>query len=344
MEETIKKKICNQPGCKILEGGSCLEGIDVNNDDCPHYILRDISNLIEETSNTTTKSRPLIQKKKIAVQLFTGRELAQGQTTLITNAYNNRLIAVVGESECGKTTLLAEIFINLQKGKFCKYLFAGSQTQIGFEERAFHATLASGNLKPKTERTKSKEFSFLHLMLKHENQLKETASHLLFADISGETFRDAKTSTVLMRELKTLKSADFTILLIDGEKLAKLSTRSLVIEDAKTFIQKAINENIFDKKTNLKVAIAKWDFLCDDDSFDWRAKIEQPFKLRFEQHLGVLDFTRIAARSDNSKVPPAFGICDLLNEWLTHEVYEDFVLPERSVKTDRSFHRYKFPI
>lgn len=344
MEQTIKKKACDQPGCKILEGGTCLEGIDVATSECPHFILREVFSSTNEVHDLQTKTKTTVTKKKSAVQLFTGRELSQTQNSLVTNSYDNRLIMIVGESESGKTTLLAEFFISLQKNSLCKYLFAGSFTQIGFEERAFHATLASGNLKPKTERTKSKDFSFLHLSLKHEDRLHEPASHLLFSDTSGETFRDAKTSTILMQQLTALKSADFTLFLIDGEKLATSSSRHVTIEAAKTLIQKAISENIFDKKTNLKVAIAKWDFLVDDTSFDWRAKIEQPFRQRFEQYLGVLNFTRIAARSDNAKVPAGFGICELFDEWLNYDLSEEIAFEEKSTALDRNFHKYKFSV
>jgi len=343
MEQTIKKKICDQPGCKILEGGSCLEGIDVVTAECPHFIHRELSNSTTEAPNSTSITKPFVLKKKTAVQLFTGRELSFNQISLIADCYDNRLIAIIGESGSGKTTLLAEFFTSFQRGAFCTYLFAGSYTQIGFEERAFHATLASGNLKPKTERTKSKEFSFLHLSIKRDDQLSAPASHLLFSDISGETIRDAKTSTILMRSLKTLKSADFILFLIDGEKLANLSTRSLAIEDAKMFIQKAIDENIFDNKTILKVAISKWDFLSDDSSFDWQTKIEHPFRQRFEKALGLLEFTRIAARSENPKIPAAYGICDLLNGWLSYDFSEELLLKEEVQKSSRVFHNYTIP-
>lgn len=338
MEQTQEKKICHQKGCKILEGGSCLEGIDVIRHECPHFYLTEVP---ENDQNNTDDSQSE-KKKKNVVQLFTGKEMTFSETEIITNNNDCRLIVIVGESESGKTTLLSEYFINFQKGKFCKYLFAGSLTQIGFEERCFKATIESGNKDPKTERTKSREFSFLHLAVKPESELVKPPRHFLFSDISGETFRDAKTSTIIMKELAVIKAADFVLFLIDGEKIADLNSRSWVIEEAKTFIQKALDERIFDLNTNLKVAMAKWDYLSDDSSFDFESKIQRPFKDRFESRLGTLQFTVIAARSKNSKVPAGLGLCELMEEWDDKDISSTVTEPVYKVSSDRLFQRFTF--
>jgi len=337
MEQTVEKKICHQAGCNILEGGSCLEGIDVTKNECPHFYLDET---IEVEQEDESSEKP---EKKRVFHLFTGKEMSFPETSIITNNYDCRLIVVVGESESGKTTLLAEYFINLQKGPFCKYLFAGSLTQIGFEERCFKATVASENISPKTERTKSLEFGFLHLALKHKDRMTVPARHFLFSDISGERFRDAKMSTTLMRELTVLKAADFVIFLIDGEKIADLNSRALTIENAKTFIQKALDEQIFDFNTNLKIALAKWDFLSEDSSFSFEAKIIKPFGERFSSRLKSLEFTKIAARSKTKKIHSGMGLCELLNQWDTTDIGLLTNEVENHVNSDRAFHRFTFP-
>lgn len=337
MEVQIKK-ICHQPGCKILEGGSCLESIDVTKDECPHfYADSQNDDAKDDESNAPAK-------KSSSIKLFTGRELSFEEISIITNRYDCNLIAIVGESKSGKTTLLAEYYINLQKQPIKNFYFAGSKTQTGFEERCFYATVGSKAKKPDTGRTQSREFSFLHLAIKHQDELDKEPTHFLISDIWGERFREAKGSTALMKELKILKAADFVLFIIDGEKIATKATRALTIEEAKTFIQKALDENIFDSNTNLKVAVSKWDFLHSDSSFDFVDKIERVFKERFENRLGRIEFTKLAARSENTGVEAGYGLYDLLKSWKTKNTTERISgTPEIKQNSNRAFHKYSLP-
>ncbi|MDI9312418.1 MAG: hypothetical protein QM535_19565 [Limnohabitans sp.] len=336
--ETQAKKICHQPGCKIMEGGSCLESIDVTKDECPHFYL--------DSKNDEKNDEKINEQTKqyTSIKLFTGRELSFKETSIITNRYDSKLIAIVGESKSGKTTLLAEYYINLQKQPIKEYYFAGSKTQTGFEERCFYATVGSKAKKPDTGRTQSREFSFLHLALKHKDELDKEPTHFLISDISGETFREAKRSTVLMKDLTILKAADFILFIIDGEKIATKETRPVTLEDAKTFIQKALDENIFDSNTNLKVAVSKWDFLHSDTTFDFTDKIERVFKERFESKLGRLEFTKLAARSENASVETGFGLYDLLKGWKTEFTNEKASeISGGKQHSNRAFYKYSLP-
>jgi hypothetical protein len=337
MESQIMK-ICHQPGCKILEGGSCLESIDVTKDECPHFYAESQSDEVKDDQNN-------IQPRQLtSIKLFTGRELSFEEISMITNRYDSTLIAIVGESKSGKTTLLAEYYINLQKQPLKDFYFAGSKTQTGFEERCFYATVESKAKKPDTGRTQSREFSFLHLAIKHQYELDDEPTHFLISDISGERFREAKGSTALMKELKILKAADFVLFIIDGEKIANKSTRALTIEEAKTFIQKACDESIFDLHTNLKVAVSKWDFLHSDLSFDFSKKIERVFKERFESRLGKIEFTKLAARSENIDLEAGYGLYDLLKSWKIKSMNKQVSkVPEIKFSSNRAFHNYSLP-
>lgn len=331
------KKICHQPGCKILEGGSCLESIDVTKDECPHFYAESLNDDAKDDKNN------IQVKQSTSIKLFTGRELSFEELSMITNRYDSTLIAIVGESKSGKTTLLAEYYINLQKQPINDFYFAGSKTQTGFEERCFYATVGSKAKKPDTGRTQSREFSFLHLALKNQDELEEEPTHFLISDIWGERFREAKGSTALMKELKILKASDFVLFIIDGEKIATKATRALTIEEAKTFIQKALDENIFDLNTNLKVAVSKWDFLHSDTSFDFSDKIERVFKERFEKRLGKIEFTKLAARSENTGLEAGYGLYDLLKSWKTKSTNTRISIPEIKQISNRAFHKYSLP-
>lgn len=337
MEEVKNKKICHQTGCKILEGGSCLESIDVTKDECPHFYADDDTTRGEETK------LPNNEKPGVGIRLYTGKEMTFAETSLVTNRYDSKLIAIIGESKSGKTTLLAEYFINFQKAPFGDYFYAGSLTQIGFEERCFYATVGSKAKRPDTGRTKSKEFSFLHLALKTKNKLSDDPVHFLISDISGERFREAKVSSAQMQELKILRAADFILFIIDGEKLADKSTRAVTIEDAKTFIQKALDERIFDKATKLKVAISKWDYLHSDASFSFDDKIVKAFTDRFASRLATLEFTQLAARSNHNSVKAGTGLHELLKGWEMDDNNAVKAVGMVQHNSDRAFHKYSTP-
>lgn len=337
MELINDKRVCHQEGCKILEGGSCLEGIDVTKDVCPHFYL-------ESDNIDSSENNKINESQTNNIKLFTGKEMTFSETAIITNNNDVIFIAIVGESKSGKTTLLAEYFINFQKGPFYDYYFAGSMTQIGFEERIFLATVGSKARRPDTFRTLSKEFNFLHLALKQKNKLQDNPIHYIISDISGERFREAKVSSASMKELHTLKSADHILFLINGQKLADKTTRSLTIEDAKTFIQKALDEGIFNESTNLKIAVSKWDYLEQDLTFNYNERIVNGFNERFKSRLSKLSFIKIAARSHITSLQAGLGLNDLLQEW---EVV-DIQLTENKVQIERTrlraYNNYTFPL
>jgi len=338
MEAQIKK-VCHQPGCKILEGGSCLESIDVTKDECPHFYLDNQNDEVKDEYISNNQTR-----QSTSIKLFTGRELSFNETSIITNRYDSKLIALIGESYCGKTTLLSEFYINLQKQPLNDLYFAGSKTLLGFENRCFYATSNSNVKTPDTARTQSREFNFLHLALKIKDQMENEVTHFLISDVAGERFSLAKNSTALMQELTILKVADFILFIIDGKKLATKATRFLAIEEAKTFIQKALDENIFDSNTKLKIAVSKWDFLHSDSSFDFADKIERVFKERFESRLGKIEFTKLAARSENASLEAGYGLYDLLKSWKIENINESiFATPEIKQSSSRAFYKYSLP-
>ena len=91
--EAQTKKICHQPSCKILEGGSCLESIDVTIEECPHFYADSQNDEVNDEKNNEQI------KQSTSIKLFTGRDLSFKETTIVTNRYDSKLIVIVGESK-----------------------------------------------------------------------------------------------------------------------------------------------------------------------------------------------------------------------------------------------------
>ncbi len=107
----------------------------------------------------------------------------------ITRRERCKVILFAGTAHCGKTTLLSSLCLLYQRGPFAGYIFGGSRTLVGFEERNYYVRGASGGVIPTMERTKFAEV--LHLRVRDQAALQPMAT-LLLCDLSGEDFREAK--------------------------------------------------------------------------------------------------------------------------------------------------------
>jgi hypothetical protein len=308
--ETKQIAKCKSPDCNYQFDQKCVEGVEIA--DCPHfYWAKEDLNGDSETVEAVIKNIP----KRT---LFSGRELDLSEISFVTNRYKSDTVILIGESECGKTTILATLFDLLQSKPFNGYHFAGSLTQLGFEERCYMARCASKGTIPETPKTTSGTFKFLHIALKVD--LTEiNAMHFLLSDISGETFRDATASSSLMSSLSILRHVKHLIFIIDGAKLADFRQRESAIFLSEQFIQRALDTNIFDKTTVLKIIVSKFDLLKDNKKFDFETKIIKHFNSKFANQLGKLSFLKIAVRplQNEDDFSLGDGLKALLDEWCT---------------------------
>lgn len=212
----------------------------------------DDDNSENEVTGTTSDSD--------AIYFGSGKALPESNIERITYAFPTKLILIIGGPNCGKTTLVASIFDSFQEGPLGKFIFAGSQTQVGFEERCHTARLSSTSkrVNPETERTKSADFFYLHLAIRDKSLLHK-AQHLLFTDVSGERFRNARDTDADMNQLIILKKADHIFYMVDGETLSNITTRSSTRGDVFTFLKRAIQANLLTKDNKLTILINKFD-------------------------------------------------------------------------------------
>ena len=168
---------CNQPNCKFNEDGKCLEGLG---DACTHQFEEENNS----TENNTTEKTPE-KNHTNGIKLFSGEYLSLDEITMISHKFSYKLITILGNPNCGKTTFLATLYDLFQVGPFHEFMFSGSVTQIGFEMSCHWSRLPSGNDIPDTERTPSSTFQYAHLALKKKDALNKKAINLLISNISS---------------------------------------------------------------------------------------------------------------------------------------------------------------
>jgi hypothetical protein len=168
------RRRCKRPACGAPQF-LCVMGDDFA--DCPYFLAADTT----KESTGTTEGQP-----------FPWSGLALGEEDLATIAAlgRTRIVALVGLHDSGKTTALAAAMIDRRRGSCASGVFAGSLTLLGWQQIARHLEWpprGSGGFPPHTTSADGRVPSLLHFALR---QADEEISHLLYADVPGEWFRD----------------------------------------------------------------------------------------------------------------------------------------------------------
>jgi len=303
LNEEYKHNSCKQSECPLKESGLCLEGLSV--EECPHAFFE-----IDYEEDENINSEPSAEAENITT-LFSSEEMLINEISTITYESQTRLIILIGEPDSGKTTLLASIHDGFQKGPIGEYLFAGSKTLVGFERRCHHARMASGRLYPETERTKSSDFSFLHLVLRPKETNTPKIS-LLFADVSGERFRLAKDYHEEMLRLDVLKRADELFYIANGDHLSNSALRFAAKENIIKFIERARQTGMISQKIGLRILISKWDIVVQRSSEQqMRDFFITPIENRFSGIVKSIEPVAVRANTA-STLGPRFGLSSFL--------------------------------
>lgn len=325
---------CTKEGCNVEQSGQCLDGIG-ELEKCPNYTL---VNAAEEEPSAKT-----------SIDLHNGNDISYDTANKIAGASRTRLIVLAGAVDSGKTTLLASMYEKFLENSFATYLFAGSQTLMGFEKRCHLSRIASNRAIPETERTKPGfEQALLHLRIRKED-LNVAAQDILLSDISGETYRMARDYSDECRKLSVLKRADHVALFIDGDKIVKLDRRHEAFKDADLLLRRCIESNMLNEKSFVEVLFSKYDVIhaSEDrtDTLHFVEKIKTSLTERYAAKLGSLKYYLIASRPlkhNGDILPFAYGLEDVFKAWIETTPFELRKPSQRadSINVDREFSRY----
>jgi hypothetical protein len=239
---------------------------------------------------------------------FDGGNIARGSLTSI--------VVVAGPARCGKTTLVGGLYELFHRGPFGGYLFAGSRTLPGFEQRCHLARIASGLETPDTERTmRSEGKDLLHLRLAEREG--GEFRNILFSDIYGEAFRRAADVAEDCQKFTVLKRACHVAVLVDGAKVADRAERQAAFASADSLVGQCLDCGMFNGESSVQVVVTKWDLLAGnagnekfvDGKFDW-------LNGRYASQVGRLSAHKVSIRpAGGGAIKPGHGMADLLSIW-----------------------------
>jgi GTP-binding protein EngB required for normal cell division len=327
--ETIKYN-CTNPECDIAKTGKCVNG----------QTVAECTNKFEVVAGdlSVTPEIPEVALKKTSIALPWGNAFTVDNLHQLTYQYSANLIVAAGEPSGGKSTLYAALFDSFHKGHCGEYYFVNTKTPFAFEEICHFAREKCKGKEPDAERTKREEVNFLHLAVKHKS-LKSSVKHLIFVDISGEIFQDAKNSDELMKQLNIIKRASQLFFIADGKLLMSDEHRQSSKNDIFKLISRAKQNNMLPDKSQVTVILTKWDKIVE-------AKKEEAINDFFIKPIvekfndSVNKVLAVASRSLSESVPSRLGISEFLEICLSEkdQAFESNFSPS----INREFQRFKY--
>ena len=299
--------ICMQEGCQSAATGKCLEGFDPVGT-CPY-----LPHTAATTSDDTASSQTAF------VGLPSGEALSEIEASEVTGEAPTRVVILAGPADSGKTTVVTSLFESFLEAPFANFLFAGSNTLVGFERRCHEARVASGRCEPHTSHTPvSDTVEFLHLRVISAGVERGSPVNVLLADISGERFRSLRDSVDAVRAMKVLRRADFFTLVLDGGRLCDINQRFSVRNDARLLLRSIVEADVLSPTCRIDLVVAKWDLIVtNDQSAEIKSFVADTTRSleAFIQQSGGIRVQEIAARPQSKRLPFAHGLATLFASW-----------------------------
>jgi hypothetical protein len=315
MADEASQKTCRKTDCQVALTGTCAEG-HTPLASCPNYggqpavydgELEDVS---EEPS-------PGVDR----VSLPSGDALTADEVDQFLRWRAATFIAVIGDRDSGKTTLICSLYDRFLKGTFAGLGFVGSRTLVALERRSHHARIDSGRTTPETAHTSLQEgLRYFHFAVA-SNGHPEKRTDLLLSDRSGEVYRSARNNSNVVATLPEIPQADRIILLLDGRRVADPIERNGATQSARQALRVFLDNDAVGRTSIVQVVTTKIDLIAASPErhgiADVLASFRERLSMDFAPRLKDLSFHNIAARDPTNGFAPAHGLDTLIQDWAT---------------------------
>ncbi|MEQ9864644.1 TRAFAC clade GTPase domain-containing protein [Pectobacterium aroidearum] len=249
------------------------------------------------------------------------------------------VVAIVGERNGGKTTLVTEMYSCFLRGTFADAVFCHSLSLMGFEKKCFQSRADSGGLRPETPRTSAQDgLSFFHLALANESDMKRR--DLLISERAGEIYRDIRDRPERAAEMDELRKASSVVFIVDGERVASERKRAEAFASVRHLVRAMLFSGNVSAQAQVQLVTTKYDLLEGEQFAEARESL-----VAFERAITdliagkheVVTF-HTAARDPRPGVAPAKGLDLLLRSWLRPSSplsFNDIPLPVLTDEFDR---------
>jgi hypothetical protein len=306
---------CQNQECRVSETGKCVEGLAL--DKCPHFGL---SPSIAAESTTPIEDTTASVLHEVSLEKADQLDL-QGASAVLGSAATH-LIAIIGPSFSGKTSLIASLCDLFQQGRVGGISFARSRTFFAFERACHHSRAASLRKTPQTEHTNlGSGVGFYHLALRDGRT--PDLVNVLFADRPGEDYRSAADDPSNAASFAEVRRADCITVLVTGERLLDVGLRHNVRQDIIMILQGLIDGGVTNPTQRVALVLTKLDLIHSAEDAA-RTRAERDFDevvTRVDDLFGSLFAEirtfKVAAAPVTTVLSHGHGVSDLLQYWVT---------------------------
>lgn len=301
--------VCANPDCQVAETGKCVEGLETAK--CPHFGHE----AAVETSDHAAPEDPTVDE---GIRLPGSGTLTTGDAARLLRGGEARVIAIIGPSDSGKTSLIASLYDLLQEGPVAKVEYARSLSLHAFEHTCHDARAASRRKIPHINRTPRGEVKFYHLDVSGGPAGERLT--LILGDRAGEEYRGAADDISAVESFPEVWRADTLTVLVDGERLLDAGARHNLRSEITMMLQALVDGGAVRAGQRLALVLTKIDLVqasphrerVDGDFGALCADLERLFGKIFP---GIAQ-VRIAASPKVDGVMRGAGVPELLAFWL----------------------------
>lgn len=305
-EGAVATKLCANPDCRIGETGKCVEGLET--DKCPHFgrapveAEGDGANAAE-TASLALPGSDTLDAEAAACHLRAG---------------DSRVIAIIGPSESGKTSLIASLYDLFQGGTVAGVDFAGSDCLHAFEHTCHDARAASRRNIPHINRTPRGEARYYQLSV--AGGPAGAGLTLLLGDRAGEEYRGAADDIAIAANFVEVHRADTLAVLVDGERLLDSGARHNLRSEIVMMLQALVDGAAVRRGQRLALVLTKIDLVrsspvaarVDGDFTGLATRLSELFSHVFD----TIELFQIAASPKTDVIARGTGVPELFEFWL----------------------------
>jgi energy-coupling factor transporter ATP-binding protein EcfA2 len=331
--------------------GKCVEGLDV--EACPHFKTEP-----ENDAETSVVAVPEITIDSSAVprlpdpdsiSLNQSERMPIGDTSIFLKQGNGKVLAIVGPSDSGKTSLIGALYTLFLNGPINDVHFAGSKTMLAFEQACHDLRAISGRHEPlmkHTEYTSSPMgINFYHLAV--QKPIGSSTTHLLLGDRTGEDYTNAPDDPATTKDFVEVQRADKLIVLVNGEGLLEPSTRETTKARASHILKVFVDSGITNASQSVLLILTKMDAL--KTAGDTKCiKVEQIFdklcsdiQLKHHSDFAEIGALKIAASPKSKILPFGYGIEKILDFWMNEIPHVPETEYKQQFDSDRAIGRFQ---
>jgi hypothetical protein len=310
---------CNKAGCTVADTGTCLLSNPAPRT-CPHFRQVDQEEDLTRRAPVSAEGVDAFSLPGLPARRFpAGLELGLEDAAEIMRARYASLIGILGSWDAGKTCYLLSLYLMASRASLPpKYIFAGSRTLQGFEDRARRLREWSGGPLPEqladhTSLADPRRPALLHLALRETTGAKRLMD-LLLTDLPGEWSKNLVDRADTAERFMFLRRADGIMLVIDGPRLDSTAQHS-ELQRSKHLLERLVHAVGVDITTPLILLVSK----CD------RINMKRPRPVdEIEEHARSLGFkpqvVMCAAFSlIPATVPNGVGVMEALEKILVYD-------------------------